>query len=168
MSEGRGPLTIMASAFEDHARLPPQQKKIAHAGYAAELLTWCLYGAPLFEHQTGTPFAAWLAVTGFAVVWLAGALWRGRGQPRDFGAICGSLVFGCGAAALLWFEMVPDWGPLAVFVIRGIYWSVLALNAAHLVVALQPFGGGNAKRIIRREMRRRNAPLVPARRRRGR
>jgi hypothetical protein len=169
MSEFRGPLTIMASVFEDHARLPPPHKKIAHAGYATELLTWCVYGAPIFEHQTGTPFTAWAAVTGFTVVWLVGALWRSRGQPRDFGVTCGALFFGGGAAALLWFQVYPDdWGPFAVFVIRGIYWSVLTLNAAHLVVALQlltmpALFGGSAMRRILRHIRRRSRPLRPAR-----
>jgi len=166
MSEFKGPLTIMASVFEDHARLSPTLKKISHAGYATELLTWCVYGAPLFEHQTGTPFTAWAVVTGFAVVWLLGALWRSRGQPVDFGATCSALLGGGGAAALLWFQVYPDWGPVAVFVIRGIYWSVLTLNAAHLVVALQlpsMLFGNDARRIIARQQRRRAQSMRPAR-----
>ena len=158
---------MIASAFADHARQPPLRRKIHQAGYAAELLCWAVYLAPLFEYQTGTPFKAWAAVTGLAALWLLGALWASRSQPRDFGAAWWSLFFGGGAAALLWRQMYPsDWGPVAVFVIRGIYISIVALNAAHFVVAVQPFGIGRARRIINRELRRRNAPLVAARQRR--
>jgi hypothetical protein len=164
MSEIIGPFTAVASIVEDHRRLNPIRQKIAHAGYGAELLFWCYWLAPAFEHETGTPFNAWAAVSGFGALWLGWALWAGRANPRDVVAAWWALIFGCGAAALWWLEIYPsDWGPVAVYFLRGFYVSIMALNAAHFVVAAQIFGfNGRARRIVDRQRRRRERPMRPA------
>ena len=171
MSEIKGPLSAIAGAVVDtineHERLPPTRKRIWHAGYAAEALFWCYWLAPFFEHQSGTPFTVWLAVSIGSGVWLHAALWATRGQPQDFGVMLSSLFWCAVAGGLLWIEAYPaEWGPGAAFVLQGLYWSVIAANAGRFIVAAQLLGGGNnAGPLIAGMLNARNAPLMPARRR---
>jgi hypothetical protein len=174
MSENRGGLFSafilpFVDAVNDHDRLPPPRKKIAHAAMAAEVLFWCYWLAPLFEHQSGTPFTAWATVTVVSALWLHAALWASRGQPQDFGVMLWCLFFGGGAGALLWVQAYPDdWGPVAVYLLQGFYWSVVAVSVARFIVAAQLLGGGgNAIPIMNGLLNQRNAPLVPVRRRRS-
>ena len=170
----KGPFSAAVFALTDavnhHDQLPPTRKKIAHAAFAAEVLFWCYWLAPFFEHRSGTPFITWAAVTVVSALWLHAALWASRGQPQDFGVMLWCLFFGGGAGWLLWAQAYPyDWGPVAVFFLQGFYWSVVAVSAARFIVAAQLLGGGNnAGPLITGMLNQRNAPLMPARRGRWR
>jgi hypothetical protein len=172
INEPAEPLSAFVGAFADaineHDRLPPTRKRIGHAGYAAEVLVWCYWLAPFFEHRSGTPFRVWAAMTVVAALWLHAALWASRGQPQDFGVMLWALFFGGGAGWLLWIAAYPsDWGPFAVYLLQGFYWSVTAVSAARFAVAAQLLGGGtNAGPLMTGLLNNRNAPLLPARRRR--
>src|SRR5271155_5326139 len=173
MSEIRGPFSAIVGSvvdtINDHDRLPPTRKRIGHAGIAAEVLFWCYWLAPMFEHQSGTPFITWAAVTVVSALWLHAGLWASRGQPQDFGVMLWALFFGGGAGWLLWAEAYPsDWERFAVYLLQGAYWSVVAVSAARFIVAAQLRGGGNkGGPLMSGILNARNAGLVPARRRQG-
>jgi hypothetical protein len=191
MSDIRGPLHALSLAVVDpinqHRHLPPDQKRLAHLSLAAHSLGWCLYLCPLFK--TGPylaavligaalfgnghapdmwlPVGAWGVLTAVSVLWLLSA-WRGARQyfGRDFGMAFGRLLLTGAMAVLLWFRVWPDDWPLVVLILKGFYVAWGFSHAVRFLFAAQLSGGGNARGKIEREVRRRNAPLRPARRRR--
>ncbi len=187
MSEIRGPMSAIAQAFVDpirqHQNLPPDKKILAQVSLAAHVLGWCAYLCPLFK--TG-PFAlavllgvaffgngkapdwwlpveAWAGLTAVSALWLAAA-WRAAQGQVNAGAFP-RLVLAGALAALLWYRVYPDWGPLAELILKGFYIAWLASAVCRFLLAAQLFGGGSAERAINRELRRRNRALMPARRR---
>ena len=145
----------LAEAVADYDRLPPQGKILWHVSGAAELGWWCFYVAPLFEHQSGKPFEIWAGLSGFCALWLAGAWLASLRYPRDFGMALKAMLFGAGAAALLWFQIYPDGWPVAWWLLRGLYLSLLFVNCVLLLVAIQPFQfAGSALGIVDRAIRR--------------
>jgi hypothetical protein len=160
MSENRGGIFTaivqpLVETAADYERLSPQAKILWHASGAAELGSWCLYAAPLFEHRPGTPFEIWAGLSGFCALWLAGAWLVSLGYPRVFGIALKALLFGAGAAALLWFEVYPDGWPVADWLLRGLYLSLLVVSGVRFVVAVQPFQfRGSALGIVDRAIRR--------------
>jgi hypothetical protein len=189
MSEIRGPLSAVAAAIvypiEQHQRLTPPQKALAHVSLAAHFVGWCGYLAPVFYRgqfvgallrlQLHAPdevwisVAAWAGLSVIAVLWLLAAM-KAAHAPRSPGTALWRLLLGGACAWLLWNEIYPDvgpyWGPLAVFVLKGFYIAWLVSHVARFLVAAQLIGGGNALRTINREIRRRNAPVRPVRPRR--
>lgn len=188
MSEIRGPLSAIAGAVVDpinqHCSLPPDQKALASVSLAAHAVGWCAYLCPLFktgpfalavllgvaffgqghEPDWRLPVGAWGGLTAVSVLWLSAvwrrAQWFARGQ---YGTAFGRLLLAAALAALLWFRVWPDDWPLAAIILKGFYIAWLSSAVARFLLAAQLFDGGSAERIIRRILRRRNAPLRPAR-----
>jgi hypothetical protein len=190
MSDIHGPLHGLGSAIidpiEQYRRLLTQQQKaLVHVSLASHALGWCVYLCPLFK--TGPylaavmigaaafgnghapdmwmPRAAWAGLAFIALVWLF-AGWKGAEGPRDFGAALWRLLLTGIFAALLWYRVYPDWGALVEFVLKGFYIAWLASHVARFLIAAQLFGVGSALRAIKRQLKQRNAPLIPARPRR--
>jgi hypothetical protein len=167
--------SLAVSPVEQHQRLPPPQKTLANVSLAAHLLGWCGYLAPVAwefisalwhaklqaPDEVWIPVAAWAFVTLIAVLWLLAA-WKAAEGPRNPGAALWRVLIGAGCAALLWYRVYPDWGPVVVFLLKGIYIGWLVSHVARFLVAAQIIGGGSAKRRIRRLLKARNAPLRPA------
>jgi hypothetical protein len=180
--EIRGPLSfggaLAVSPIEQYQRLTPPQKTLANVSLAACLLGWCGYLAPVAwefsrsllraplkaSTEDWIPFAVWAFVTLIAVLWLLAAMNAAQG-PRNPGAALWRLLLGGAVACLLWYRVYPDWGPVVVVVLKGIYIGWLASHVARFLVAAQLFGG-SAERRIKRLLKKRNAALVSPRARR--
>jgi hypothetical protein len=189
VSEFRGgPLTALAHAIvdpiEQHRRLPLDKQTLAHVSLASHLLGWCAYLCPLFK--TGPfsvavlfgvaffgngkapdwwlPVGAWAGLTAVSVVWLLAAWRQARAYARrEVGTAFGRLLLAGAMAGLLWYRVYPDDWPLVALVIKGFYIAWGLSHVCRFLLAAQLFGGGNALRTIRRRLRQRSAPMIPAR-----
>lgn len=188
MSEIRGPLSAFAGAIvtpiDQHQHLLPQPKALANVSLAAHAVAWCGYLAPVFwpgkflgallrlylhaPDELLISLAAWAGVSVIAVLWLLAA-WKAAQGPRSPGAALWRLLLAGACALALWKQLYPDcgpyWGPLAVFTLKGLYIAWLASHVARFLIAMELFGG-NALRVVKRQNRKRNAPLRAARPRR--
>ena len=151
---------------------------------AAHLLGWCVYLCPLFKTGPFTlavllgagffgqghapdwwlPVGAWAGLTFLGVLWLLAAWRQARAYARrELGTAFGRLVLAVIFAGALWFRVYPDDWPLAAIILKGLYIAWGMSHAMRFIIAAQPFGGGNAERIIRRAVKRRTTPMIPAR-----
>ena len=193
MSEFRGPLSAIAEGIVDpiehHRRLPPDKQTLAQVSLAAHLLGWCLYLCPLIKTGPFTlavllgagffgngkapdwwlPVGAWGGLSVLGVLWLLAAWRQARLYARrELGAAFNRLVLAGIFGALLWFRVWPDDWPGAAIILKGFYIAWGLSHVCRFLLAAQLFGGGNAERIIRRAVKRRTTPMIPARSHRGR
>ena len=191
MSEFRGPLSAIAEGIVDpiehHRRLPPDKQTLAQVSLAAHLLGWCLYLCPLIKTGPFTlavllgagffgngkapdwwlPVGAWGGLSVLGVLWLLSAWRQARLYARrELGAAFNRLVLAGIFGALLWFRVWPDDWPGAAIILKGFYIAWGLSHGLRFLLAAQLLGGGNAERIIRRQLKRRSAPMIPARSRR--
>jgi hypothetical protein len=184
MSDQPGVFSGIAQAIvdpiEQHRRLPPDQKRLAQVSLASHALGWCLYFCPFIKsgpfpvavlfgaaffgngHPPDwvLPVGAWGGVTAISVLWLLAA-WRSVEACRELGKAFGRLMLAASMAALLWFRVYPDWGPLVELILKGFYLAWGFSHVCRFLLAAQLFGGTSAERIIQKILKRRNAGLVP-------
>jgi len=115
------------------------------------------------------PVGAWGGLTIIAVLWLLAA-WRQARMfaRRELGTAFGRLLMAGAMAGLLWYRVYPDDWPLTTIILKGFYAAWGFSHVCRFLLAAQLFGGGNAERIIRRAVKRRTTPMIPARSHRGR
>ena len=193
MSEFRGPLSAIAEGIVDpiehHRRLPPDKQTLAQVSLAAHMLGWCLYLCPLIKTGPFTlavllgagffgngkapdwwlPVGAWGGLSVLGVLWLLSAWRQARLYARrELGTAFGRLVLAGIFAGALWFRAYPEDWPLTAIILKGFYIAWGLSHVCRFLLAAQLFGGGNAERIIRRAVKRRTTPMIPARSHRGR
>jgi hypothetical protein len=194
MSEIRGGLlTALAQGINDpiehHRRQPPDKQALAQVSLAAHLLGWCLYLCPLIK--TGPfplavllgvsyfgnghapdwwlPEGSWAGLTMLGLLWLLSAWRQARLYARrELGTAFGRLVLAVIFAGLLWYHVYPDDWPAVALILKGFYIAWGLSHALRFIFAAQLFGGGSAERTIRRIVKRRGAPMIPARKQRVR
>jgi hypothetical protein len=156
----------IADAVAQHNAKQPQQKNLILVGCSASGLAWCVYlyegfAGPVVQapatpsHDAWVMAGIWLGAAAVALLVLLLALRAACGQ-RDPLAAFWRLALAGAAAALLWYRIDPDWGPVASFLLRGLYWSWLAAHLARFWAAAQPIGNreDRAARAAERERRR--------------
>lgn len=160
----------ISAPFERHAAASPYQKNVNRATWGAGLLSWCIYPVAMAGGVGGADelplwfLAAYGGAVLLALLWLGVGLAGTRGA-RDLMLAVWSAVIASGCAALLFYAVYPDWGPLAAFLIKGSYFGLLASSAVRCWVGLG-LAGGSARRMVTRHIGQ-HAPLFrPARRRR--
>jgi hypothetical protein len=104
---------------------------------------------------------AWWGGAAFGVYWLlAGFFGRARGPLVGGLGLFAEVV---GSSWLLWDRMYPSDMPAAVFLLHGVYLSVLCSALAQLLAALIPLPS-DAERTVRENMAAKNPPIIPVRR----
>jgi len=171
MSEIHGPLTALAHAIvdpiEQHRRLPPDKQILAQ-------VTLAVLFSSAFLGQTHAPdwwlpVGAWAGLSVLGVLWLLSAWRQARLYARrELGTAFGRLVLAGIFAGALWFRAYPEDWPLTAIILKGFYIAWGLSHVCRFLLAAQLFGGGNAERIIRRAVKRRTTPMIPARSHRGR
>jgi hypothetical protein len=180
MSDPRivGPLSAIGVPIGDgintFLQKTPQQRCQSLASYGTFLLWWCAYLWPVAGDRMGAllrasvnaprdlwmPVAAWAGCAAAGIVLLVVGVIGARGSWSPLAAAWRVLLASC-CIALLWWPAYPaDWGPNGVFLLKGLYGSWLAMNLVRLWIVAG--GHGSARRVMRRAMRQRNAPLRPA------
>jgi hypothetical protein len=123
-------------SFRAWQRLPLAEKSKTRAGGGAWLLTFCAYLAVTTRGELPWPVLLLPALLG--VAWLAAGIPNAL-NTRDVisGMWWGIAALGWGA--LLIKGLYPDvGGPLAVFVLQGVYIASLAASATRCWLALRP------------------------------
>jgi hypothetical protein len=108
------------------------------------------------------PLAVWSGCAAAGVLMLVVGVLGARGS-RDLMAASARLLLAAGCAALLWWQAYPaDWGPVAAFLLKGLYIGWLAANLVRFLIA-GGLGQGNARRAVTRSIKAKSAPLRAAR-----
>lgn len=160
----------------------PAQKTLRRAWCGAAVLTACLwlspvvwreFAGPLLRALHDPPLEVWLPFALWAFAMLAGLAGllvglqeAGATLPRSWMGAFWSLSLLLAIGALFVWQVYPD-DDLAGYAVRGVYVTAAVVAAVHLWIA-SGLAAASAERVIRRQLKQRNAVLHPAKPRRRR